>query len=182
MDQFQHQQGRGEVGHSPKRTSTDIWKTGKESAPISPSNVAEVIDILREDDIFFAVAPFEADWELTYFPNIGAIHAMIASTNSNYLALNEVRLTGGDIALQKCFWQLIPWVLVNGRLQLLTHMDKQLTMEDGRGASSVIDFLGPNQPNVGLGVDPLREDLAPYLQSCSFWLRGTSNLYGLCNP
>ena len=62
-----------------------------------------------------------------------------------------VRLTGGDIALHKCSWQMIAWELVKGRLELVTSTDKRLIMEDGHGAFSIIEFLGPDHPNVGLG-------------------------------
>ena len=36
-------------------------------------------------------------------------------------------------------------------LELVTATDKQLIMEDGHGAYSVIEFLDPDKPNVGLG-------------------------------
>ena len=62
-----------------------------------------------------------------------------------------IRLTGGDIALHKCSWQMIAWELRNGMLELVAGTDKRLIMEDGRGAFAVIEFLSPDEPNVGLG-------------------------------
>ena len=62
-----------------------------------------------------------------------------------------VCLTGGDVALHKCSWQAIAWELIKGQLQLIAATEYRLIMEDGRGAFSIIEFLGPDEPNVGLG-------------------------------
>ena len=39
-----------------------ICQTRKASAKVSPSVIAEVMQVLGENDIPFVVAPFEADW------------------------------------------------------------------------------------------------------------------------
>ncbi len=64
---------------------------------------------------------------------------------------NLVQICGGLIALHKCNWQLIAWENHNGVLRLVTSTDETLVMADGKGASATIDFLPPNQPNIGLG-------------------------------
>ena len=48
--------------------------------------MAEVMWILRENDVPFVVAPFEADWQLAYMSNLGLIQGII-STDSDYWAL-----------------------------------------------------------------------------------------------
>ena len=57
----------------------DITRARKGSAHVSSSVVAEVIDVLLENDIPFIVAPFEADWQLVYLFNIGLIHAIVSN-------------------------------------------------------------------------------------------------------
>lgn len=64
---------------------------------------------------------------------------------------NLVQICGGLIALHKCNWQLIAWEHQAGRLHLVHSTQERLVLDDGNGCSSVIDFLPPNQPNVGLG-------------------------------
>lgn len=64
---------------------------------------------------------------------------------------NLVQICGGLIALHKCNWQLIAWEFQAGRLQLVHSTQERMVLDDGNGCYSVIDFLPPNQPNVGLG-------------------------------
>ena len=64
---------------------------------------------------------------------------------------NLVQMCGGLIALHKCNWQLIAWEYNRGKLHMVTSTDERVIMEDGHGTYAVIDFLPPDQPNVGLG-------------------------------
>jgi hypothetical protein len=64
---------------------------------------------------------------------------------------NLVQICGGLIALHKCNWQLIAWESRAGILHMVTTTNGELTMDDGKGASAIIDYLPPNQPNIGLG-------------------------------
>ena len=48
--------------------------------------MAEVLNVMRENDIPFVVAPFEADWQLAYMFHKKIIHA-IATTDSDFWAL-----------------------------------------------------------------------------------------------
>ncbi len=62
-----------------------------------------------------------------------------------------VQICGGLIALHKYNWTLIAWEYLRGKHSLLTSTSERLVMEDSHGTLSVIDFLPPDQPNVGLG-------------------------------
>ena len=64
---------------------------------------------------------------------------------------NLVQICGGLIALHKCSWQLLAWELDNGGLRLVNSTTEQLVMDDGHGSFAIIEFLPPDQPNVGLG-------------------------------
>jgi hypothetical protein len=64
---------------------------------------------------------------------------------------NLVQICGGLIALHKCNWQLIAWELKAGHLKMIHSTEDQLVMGDGNGSFATINFLPPNQPNVGLG-------------------------------
>ncbi len=64
----------------------DIWRARKGSAFVSPSIVAEVQHALHENEIRFVVAPFEANFQLTYMHSISLVHAII-STDSDFWAL-----------------------------------------------------------------------------------------------
>ena len=64
---------------------------------------------------------------------------------------NLVQICGGLIALHKCNWQLIAWEYNHGHMRMVSSTTERLVMEDGNGTYSVIDFLPPDQPNVGLG-------------------------------
>ena len=64
---------------------------------------------------------------------------------------NLVQICGGQIALHKCFWQLIAWQDQDGILSMMKSTDEILTMTDGAGTSSTIEYLPPDMPNVGLG-------------------------------
>ena len=62
-----------------------------------------------------------------------------------------VQICGGQLALHKCNWTLIAWELIQGRLQLVLSTTERLIMADGNGSFATIEFLPPDQPNVGLG-------------------------------
>jgi hypothetical protein len=64
---------------------------------------------------------------------------------------NIVQICGGLVALHKCNWQLIAWETNSGRLKMVTTTTEVLQMDDGKGSSATIDFIPPDQPNVGLG-------------------------------
>ena len=60
-------------------------------------------------------------------------------------------LSGGSIAFHKCKWQMIAWELVRGELQMIKATEEEITLRDNKGAVAIIEFLPPDQPNVGLG-------------------------------
>jgi hypothetical protein len=60
-------------------------------------------------------------------------------------------ITGGSIAFHKCKWQLLAWEVVRGELRIVKSTDHRIVLKDNKGGMAVIDFLGPDQPNVGLG-------------------------------
>jgi hypothetical protein len=62
-----------------------------------------------------------------------------------------VQICGGLIALHKCNWTLIAWEFIQGKLSLVHSTTERLVMSDGHSTYSTIDFLTPDQPNVGLG-------------------------------
>lgn len=64
---------------------------------------------------------------------------------------NIVQICGGLIALHKCNWQLIAWEINAGRIKMVTSTEEQLAMNDGKGSEAIIEYLPPDQPNVGLG-------------------------------
>ena len=64
---------------------------------------------------------------------------------------NLTSLARGYIALHKWNWQLIAWEFLNGELFLVKATKKQLILENGKGLHSMIEFIRPNTPNIGLG-------------------------------
>ena len=64
---------------------------------------------------------------------------------------NLIQLTGGTLALHKTHWRLLAWRLERGELKPLNATEEVITMEDGKGAHAVIDFVAPDEPNEGLG-------------------------------
>ena len=62
-----------------------------------------------------------------------------------------VRYTGQSLAYHKCRWQVLAWEMVRGELKLILAVDDVILLEDHKGATSVITFLPPDQPNKGLG-------------------------------
>lgn len=63
---------------------------------------------------------------------------------------NLTSICGGLIAHHKCFWQLLAWE--NGdQPRPRLDIDDELILHDGKGAYTRIDYLGPDEPNVGLG-------------------------------
>jgi hypothetical protein len=62
-----------------------------------------------------------------------------------------VQICGGQLALHKCNWTLIAWEFLQGKLRMVSSTTKQLIMADGNGSFATIDFLSPDQLNVGLG-------------------------------
>ncbi len=64
---------------------------------------------------------------------------------------NLIAIPGGLLAYHKCNWQLMAWDTSSGYMDLIHDTDKTLTIHDGKGASARIDYIPPDQPNVGLG-------------------------------
>lgn len=64
---------------------------------------------------------------------------------------NIVQICGGLIALHKCNWQLIAWEISAGRIRMVSSTTEQMSMNDGKGSEATIEYLPPDQPNVGLG-------------------------------
>ena len=60
-------------------------------------------------------------------------------------------ICGGLIALHKCNWHLIAWEAISGHLNMVQSTDETLVMQDCHGTLSNIQFLSPDQPNIGLG-------------------------------
>ena len=64
---------------------------------------------------------------------------------------NLINIPGGLLAYHKCNWQMIAWDSTSGYMDLIYNTTEELRIRDGKGAVAVIDFVPPNQPNVGLG-------------------------------
>ena len=64
---------------------------------------------------------------------------------------NLVDICGGLIALHKCNWQLIAWDGSSGHMELLNNPDTILILRNANGTPTIIDYLTPDKPNVGLG-------------------------------
>lgn len=80
------------------------------------------------------------------------IHTVVQNLQrSAQIWSNLVQICSGLIALHKCNWQLIAWEYIQGKLKLVTSVEDKLVLEDGHGTYAVIDYLPPDQPNVGLG-------------------------------
>ena len=62
-----------------------------------------------------------------------------------------VNYTAQSLAYQKCAWQVLAWEVVKGELKIVMAIDDVILLEDHKGASSVIKFMPPDQPNKGLG-------------------------------
>jgi hypothetical protein len=62
-----------------------------------------------------------------------------------------VQICGGQLALHKCNWTLIAWEFIQGKLQMVSSTTERLIMADGNGSFATIEFLPPDQPNIGLG-------------------------------
>lgn len=62
-------------------------------------------------------------------------------------------ICGGALAHHKCFWQMLCWENDRGHLRPASEMHEQLVLLDGKGAHSVIQYVPPNRPNVGLGFN-----------------------------
>ena len=62
-------------------------------------------------------------------------------------------ICGGALAHHKCFWQMLFWENDRGHLRPAKEMHEQLVLLDGKGAHSVIQYVPPNRPNVGLGFN-----------------------------
>ena len=63
---------------------------------------------------------------------------------------NLTSICGGLIAHHKCFWQLLAWD-TGEQPRPRTDIEEELILNDGKGAYTRIDYLGPDEPNVGLG-------------------------------
>ena len=66
---------------------------------------------------------------------------------------NLSNICGGAIAHHKCFWQMLFWENDAGHLRPAKAMKEQLILLDGKGAHSVIQYIPPDKPNVGLGFN-----------------------------
>lgn len=64
---------------------------------------------------------------------------------------NLINIPGGLLAYHKCNWQLIAWTQKTGYMELVQNCTYDLHISDGKGARARIDYLTPNEPNVGLG-------------------------------
>lgn len=64
---------------------------------------------------------------------------------------NLTDICGGLIAHHKCFWQLLAWEVNGGHLTPMRETDEQVILGDGKGAYAGIQFVPPDEPNVGLG-------------------------------
>ena len=64
---------------------------------------------------------------------------------------NIVDICGGLIALHKCTWHLIAWCQAQGYMALVQDPGTTLTLHNTHGTPTVIRFLLPHEPNVGLG-------------------------------
>ena len=62
-----------------------------------------------------------------------------------------VDICGGLIALHKCFWQLIAWDDKSGRMDMVTDPNTVLLLRNTNNTPTIIQYLPPNEPNVGLG-------------------------------
>ncbi len=60
-------------------------------------------------------------------------------------------MCGGLIALHKCNWHLMAWELQSGHLTLTRSCPAPLEMMDCHVSTSIIPYLRPDQPNVGMG-------------------------------
>ena len=63
---------------------------------------------------------------------------------------NLTSICGGLIAHHKCFWQLLAWEK-SDQPRPREDIDEELILHDGKGAYTRIEYLGPDEPNVGLG-------------------------------
>ncbi len=62
-----------------------------------------------------------------------------------------VDICGGLIALHKCNWQLIAWDSSSGYMKLRTDPGTVLILRNNNLTPTIITFLPPHHPNVGLG-------------------------------
>ena len=83
---------------------------------------------------------------------IDAIEAVVAQLQHSAQTWNNlINIPGGLLAYHKCNWQLIAWDSESGYMDMISHTDQTLSINDGKGATSIIDYLSPSEPNVGLG-------------------------------
>jgi hypothetical protein len=72
--------------------------------------------------------------------------------HSGQIWSNLSAIGGGLTGLHKAFWQLISWDFSTGHPSLWQGAPPcALSLQDDMGVSSVIKYLFPNEPNVGLG-------------------------------
>ncbi|KAL7531762.1 hypothetical protein ACHAWF_003900 [Thalassiosira exigua] len=62
-----------------------------------------------------------------------------------------VEITHGKLALHKTNWHLLLGEWKNGDWTMVKATNETIILEDGKGVLAVINFLRPDQPNVGLG-------------------------------
>ena len=72
-------------------------------------------------------------------------------THSGQTWNDLITIPGGLLAYHKCNWQLIAWRQKSGHMELIHNHPHTLTIKDRKGASSTIDYVPPDKPNIGLG-------------------------------
>lgn len=81
-----------------------------------------------------------------------SISAVVEQLRQNAQGWSDLAdICGGLIALHKCNWHLMAWEISSGHLTLAQTSPTPLLMADCHGSVSTIQFLSPNQPNIGLG-------------------------------
>ncbi|EED89738.1 predicted protein [Thalassiosira pseudonana CCMP1335] len=91
-------------------------------------------------------------WASAEFSSMTPIQEVVDRLQHNGQVWNDLtNITGGSIAFHKCKWQLLAWEVVRGELRIVKSTDQRIVLKDNKGGMAVIDFLGPDQPNVGLG-------------------------------
>jgi hypothetical protein len=79
------------------------------------------------------------------------IRAIESCEHSAQVWSNIVDLCGGLIALHKCFWQLLAWHQHKGYMALIHDPELALTIRNSHGTPTILTYLPPTEPNVGLG-------------------------------
>ncbi len=84
--------------------------------------------------------------------NGDAVARVVARLTHSGQTWNDlITIPGGLLAYYKCNWQLIAWRQQSGHMELVHDHPHTLTIHNGKGARSTIDYVPPNKPNIGLG-------------------------------